>query len=165
MGMRSRNAGVTLVELMVAVATGAVMLVPLALLLTNADFAVRLGQVQAENQREATYALSRLGHMIRAASVLRVENGGAKLTIERRVGSVVEWRRSIIAERGALKITEEGRPDEVVISRGVISLSFRYPQDGVGPAIRTAVEVALTVGAGDGQVSVQTTLAARNIEG
>ena len=153
----------TLVELMVSLIISSILLVLMGKLLFDADFALGLGQEQVNLQRDMSYAMSRMGLMMRGASEATLNDDGDEVAVERRVGGAVEWTRTFVSENGALLLREDGLDDEVILRSGVTSLGFANPVIGTSP-YENAVEVSLTLSSDAEQLSTVTVFALRNLE-
>ncbi len=163
-GSAAAHRGVTLVELMVSLIISSVIVVLMGKLLFDADFALGLGQEQVNLQRDMSYAMNRVGMMMRGASEATVNDDGDEVAVERRVGSTIEWTRTFVCESGALLLREDGLDDEVVIGDGVTALGFANPVIG-GSENENAVEVSLTLSSDSEKLSAVTVFALRNLEG
>jgi len=154
----------TLVELMVSLIISSVLVILMGKLLFDADFALGLGQEQVNLQRDMSYAMSRIGVIIRGASEATVNDDGDEVEVERRVGGAVEWTRTFVSENGALLLREDGLNDEVILRSGVTSLGFANPVIGTSPN-ENAIELSMTLNSDDEQISTVTVFALRNLEG
>jgi hypothetical protein len=161
MKLMRQQSGITLVELMVSIAICTGMIVPVTLLLTNVNYAAKLGTDQVNNQRDISFAMNRMGVIVRSGSTINVTNNGASIDVLNVSGGVTQWTKTFLVQNGALKMTQTGLADEILLASGVVSATFSYVHAG-GQDSHLGVQVALTVGSGQQQVTANTSLSVHN---
>ena len=154
----ARAAGLTLTELLVGLAIGAVVLAPLAPMLHSAGAAARIAEDRVALEREADFALERIAARIRST------NATAGLTDK----PSSEWFKPAVvySVTAAGALVEQQGKDSYVLAESVqdFSLAALVPESGQ-PLIKVSLSLARAVGTGTntGADSTATTTATTTV--
>jgi Tfp pilus assembly protein FimT len=142
---RRRLRGLSLAELLVALALAALLLAPLAALVSNMARAAALAADRAALLRDAELALERIGAVVRASTASTLKQGADTTS------SGSWFPVTFKLQNGQLVQTNPNG----VLADGVVRFSITAPEVATG---RQLVQVSLTLARGDATVSAATTL-------
>jgi Tfp pilus assembly protein PilW len=142
---RRRLRGLSLAELLVALALAALLLAPLAALVSNMARAAALAADREALLRDAELALERIGAVVRASTASTLKQGADTTS------SGSWFPVTFKLQNGQLVQTNPNG----VLADGVVRFSITAPEVATG---RQLVQVSLTLARGDATVSAATTL-------
>jgi len=155
MDERTRRAGTTLIELMIAAVVLAIVLLGIYSLWTYFFAEVGKGEEKVALQRDADLAAYWIELAIREGSWAYLDTGGDDSLVVENLLSGAPWQtRTIYADDGKLMMDTDGDQEEIVDN--LDSLHF-YPY-------MTHVEYELAVGQGDDVVAMSSSKALRNVQ-
>jgi prepilin-type N-terminal cleavage/methylation domain-containing protein len=129
--MKTRSQkGFTLIELMIAVITAVILLLATGTVLFIAQVSWNSAWQKVNLQRDASYAMLKMGRSIKAASSATIDDDGKTIKIYGEDGS---WTTFFLGQESNALISQvEGQYPEVIINGRVEDLAFNVQGNKVG---------------------------------
>jgi type II secretory pathway component PulJ len=152
--MIKKRAGLTLLEMMVALCIGLIVLMTIAIILLGGQRSMDRTLQQANLQRDASQTMLKMKHFIRTAASAEVNPDANELTIYY-AGGWAKFR--FIRTQKDLRFQLEGEEEQTLLDGIVDSTAFE-----IDPANNKAVNVELQLQNGAGEIRLLSTTMMRN---
>ena len=160
-----KREGVTIVELMVALAIGAILVLIVGLIQTTALNLWSRGNDRVFLQEESSFIFAYLENPIREASGASVEDGGNSLVLTKEsLEGNPGWVKRFYREGNSLKYKVDEEESKVLISGRLQSIAFTLPaKDTSGQDVSGGVGIEMVLRKGKEEFSFQKTAVMRNL--
>jgi len=160
-----KRKGLTIIELMVALAIGTVLILIVGLIHTTTLNFWSRGNDRVFLQEESSFIFTYLEKPIREASGASVENGGKSLILTKEIlEGNPGWVKRFYREGNSLKYKVDEEESKVLISGRLQSIAFTLPaKDTSGEDIPGGVGIEMVLQKGKEEFSFQKTVVMRNL--
>ncbi len=160
-----KREGLTLIELMVALAIGTVLILIVGLIHTTALNLWSRGNDRVFLQEESSFIFTYLEKPIREASGASVEDEGKSLILTKEsLEGNLGWVKRFYQDGNSLKYKVDAEDSEVLISGRLQSITFSHPAiDTSGKDVLGGVGIEMVLQKGKERFSFQKTAVMRNL--
>jgi len=148
------RAGLTLIEIIVALAAAFIVLLATAIILIFGQKSLDHGWRQVNLQRDASYAMLKMKQSIRNAAKAELEEDGSVVKIYRNSGWI---KYKFVPGQKNLLCQLKGEQGQILLDGIVESVTF-----GIDPATHNTVTVGLNLKKNDCQAQISSTIMMRN---
>jgi len=157
--------GVTLVEIIIAMAIGSILLIAAGMIQATSASLWLKGSDKVFLQSESSFILAFLSRPVRDATSADVIDNGQILILSKKDGDGnIEWIKTFYKEENDLKYQENEQDSKTLIYGIVDSLVFTFPvQDGNNEDISGGIGINMVLQRGGESFSLQKTFVMRNV--